>query len=133
MKNECNESCSLKGGEIISITMIPMNEKISMKTKVVQIDGWRSRLEPINAICGVNDTGNYSDSPCPTSVGRSEIKMVIERLRKERIQYRSIWLNTSNVFCVAQYIVVKESERERAIDLIRDLIPETRLLYLCED
>ena len=43
-----------------------MSDKISLKTKIVRIDGWRSRLEPINAICGVNDTGSYSDSPCPS-------------------------------------------------------------------
>jgi hypothetical protein len=105
-------------------------EKISLKTKLVQINGWRSRLEPINAICGANDTGSYSDSPCPTSVALAELKKVKIILRENQIKFRSTILNTSNVFCMARYIVVSESDKERAIELIRHLTPETRLLYI---
>jgi hypothetical protein len=108
-------------------------EKISLKTKIVRIDGWRSRLEPINAICGANDTGSYSDSPCPTSVALEELNRVKIILRKNGIQFRSMILNTSNVFCIARYIVIHESNKERAIELIRHLIPETRLLYIYND
>ena len=47
---------------------------ITLKTKYVKTDGWRGRLEPINAICGSNDTGNYSDSPCPSDIRKKKYK-----------------------------------------------------------
>ena len=104
---------------------------ITLKTKYVKTDGWRGRLEPINAICGSNDTGNYSDSPCPSDVRKKEIQMVTSILRKNNIRYRTTWGQTSSVFCVAQYVVVSEQDKARAIELIEDLPSMTRLLYLC--
>ena len=105
-------------------------EKITLKTKYVKIDGWRGRQEPINMVCGANDTGMWSDSPCKTTDCLAEIKMATDILRKNNIKYKTTMLGTSNVFCQARYVVVSENNVERAKELIRHLVKETRLLYI---
>ena len=78
-----------------------MKSKISLKMRLIELNAWNYRQEPIYAICGVNDTGSSEDSP------------------------------TNNAFCVAKYIVVSEEDRYKALDLIDHLLFETRLLYMC--
>lgn len=105
---------------------------ISCKLKYVRTDGWRGYSEPINAVCGANNTGGWSDSPCPENVCLSELKQAKSVLRKNNIPYKTKWCRTSNVFCIHGYILTHEGNRGRAKELIEPLISETRLLYLCE-
>ena len=104
-----------------------------MTTKWISTDAWRGYEEPIHAICGANDTGMWSDSPCPTSVCKSELAAVTSLLRKNGINYRSKMCQTSNVFCVHRYIVVPPKDVERGKEIVKEYLAEnsTRLLYVC--
>jgi hypothetical protein len=104
---------------------------ISTKKQYIKTDGWRGYEQPINAICGANNTGNWSDSPAPADVCLSELAKVKHILRVNNIKYKQIWCRSSNVFCVHGYILTHESNKETAKELIKSLIPDTQLLYLC--
>ena len=106
-------------------------EKISVKKQWISTSGWRGYLEPINAVCGANCTGDWDDSPCPTKVTKSELLMAKKVLRSAKIPYKQTVCQSSNVFCVHVYLCVPASKKEPARELIKPLIPETRLLYLC--
>ena len=107
-----------------------MKTKISLKKRYVKTDGWRGYEEPVNAICGANNTGNWSDSPCPEKTCLAELGQVKKILRENKIPFRQTWCQTSNVFCIHGYIVVPEELKETAKNLIAHLPKETRLLYL---
>ena len=103
---------------------------ISKKTKWVASDGWRGRVVPINAVCGANDTGTFSDSPCPSSLREREIKLAKSVLKKQGIKHVTMWGRSSNVFCSIQYVLVEPDNIERARQLIEPLREETSLLYV---
>lgn len=105
--------------------------KISVKRKWVSTDGWRGYEEPINAVCGANDTGMWDDSPCPSTTREKELNMAKNILRKNRIKYRQVVCQSSNVFCVHVYLCVSKVDKERATELLEPLVHETRLLYMC--
>ena len=105
-------------------------ETISLKKKYIRTDGWRGYEEPINAVCGANDTGGWSDSPCPTNTCLNELNRAKEVLKKAKIHYKQTWCKTTNIFCIHRYICVPENQKEMAKELIQPLISETRLLYL---
>jgi hypothetical protein len=107
--------------------------KISLKTKYIRTDGWRGYEQPVNAVCGANDTGSFSDSPCPSHVRKAEIGKAVKLLRQNKIPYRTTWCQSSNVFCVHQYVVVAPEHKETAISLIKPLVDETRLLYVIDN
>ena len=108
-----------------------MKSKISLKMRLIKSSAWSYCREPIYAICGVNDTGLFQDSPCPSYVANLELDKVKGILKENKIKFRSITVPTSNIFRVAKYIVVSEEDRYKAIGLIDYLIFETRLLYMC--
>lgn len=107
-----------------------MKKKISLRKKYVRTDAWRGYEQPVNAICGANDTGSYSDSPCPTSVNMAELGMAKAVLRKNKIAFVSTTCASSNVFCVHRYLCVHPDDRARAHALLSPLVKETRLLYV---
>lgn len=102
------------------------------KTRYIHTDGWRGYSEPVNAVCGANNTGSWSDSPCPESVCLSELDEAKKALINAKIPYTLKWCETSNVFCIHGYLLVSgKARRERAKELIKPLIENTRLLYVC--
>lgn len=105
---------------------------ISKKTRYISTGGWRGYVEPINAIAGANDTGTYSDSPCPSDVCDAELGKVKRLFRKNGIRYNSMTTPSSNIFCVHRYLIVAPEDRERAIPLVKEAIEDTRLLYVCD-
>ena len=105
-------------------------EKISTKKIYVSTDGWRGYEQPKFAVCGANNTGSYSDSPCPENVCLAELKQAGNVLRKNGIKYRKTWCRSSNVFCIHGYLVVAESNLEKAKELVKPLESQTRLLYV---
>jgi hypothetical protein len=105
--------------------------KISQKLMITKKNGWYSRLEPIYAICGVNDTGSDSDSPCPSELASKELDLVKKILRKNKIRYITKSVPTINIFCISRFIIVSEDDRFKALELIDHLIIKTSLLYLC--
>lgn len=106
---------------------------ISTKTKWISTDGWRGYSQFINAVAGANDTGTFSDSPCPSGLRKQEIKEFCKRLKKEGISYRTAWAQTSNVFCVSQQVLVHPEDKERAIEIAIEHQKETRLFYAITD
>jgi hypothetical protein len=106
-------------------------ETISLKKKYVKTDGWRGYEEPVNAVCGANNTGNWSDSPAPEIVCLAELKKAKDILRQNKIPYKQTWCKSSNVFCIHGYICVHEANKEKAKILLEPLVNDTRLLYIC--
>lgn len=106
---------------------------ISKKLETIHTDGWRGYQQPIQAVCGANDTGMWDDSPCPTTVCKAELKLATAILRKAKIQYRLMTCQSSNVFCVHRYVVTSKKDMQLAIELIKPLISETKLLYITND
>ncbi len=106
--------------------------KTKSKIRYIKTDGWRGYSQPLTAVCGANNTGSWSDSPCPESVCVSELDKAKTVLINNNIPYSFGWFESSNVFCSHGYIMVKGIKtREKAIELIKPLISETRLLYAC--
>ena len=104
--------------------------KISLKKQWVSSGGYRGYSEPKSAVCGANDTGMWSDSPCRSDVATKELWMAKSILRKNNIPFRHIYCESSNVFCSHRYLCVPDKDIERAKELIEPIIKETTLLYI---
>jgi predicted phosphodiesterase len=102
-----------------------------LTNKWVKLDAHRGYNEPIYAVCGANDTGGWEDSPCPTEVALRELKAVEEALKQDKIPFKFITCETSNVFCVHHYLVVPPKEVDKAKKLVDNYVDQhnTRLLY----
>jgi len=75
-----------------------------------RIDGWRGYYVPACAIVGASDTGTAHDSPCPSGEVKAELaRFGREVLHPLGIKYRTVWGNSSNVFCAKRWIVVKKA------------------------
>lgn len=106
---------------------------ISMRTIWVATSGWRGYETFVNAVAGANDTGTWSDSPCPTPAREREIGMAKTALRKAGIRHRTAWARTSNCFSMGQHVLVAPEDRARAIEVLTPIEQETRLLYVERD
>lgn len=106
---------------------------ISTKKRYMATDGWRGYEEPINAVAGANDTGSYSDSPCPTDVRVKELATFKRELSKAGIKYKQVFTQTSNVFCVHVYVLVAPEDREKALEIAELCRPGTRLFYVVRE
>ncbi len=113
-----------------------MNDtKITTRKQWVQTDGWRGYEEPIYWVAGANDTGDYYDSPCPSGKATEELKSVKSILRENKIRYREVATNSSNVFCLKRYIIVSPADIEKAKQVVggkydEELKQATDLLYV---
>jgi hypothetical protein len=105
---------------------------ISKKKVWVSINAWRGYQKPVNAIAGANDTGVYPDSPCKSNIRKDEIGRAKSLLRKNGIRFSTTWGQTSNVFCVSQYILVNPDDRQKATEVIEPIVNECQLLFLCD-
>jgi hypothetical protein len=108
-----------------------MKAKFSKKTKYVRTDGWRGYDEPIYAVVGANDTGTFEDSPCNSNVTTRELGAVKMLLKANKIPYREISCQTSNVFCIHRYVIVPPEQLDVAKKLISEKInlSDFQLLY----
>ena len=111
------------------------SKKITTKKTYVQTDGWRGYEQPLYWVAGANDTGTWSDSPCPSGVATEELNHIKKALRKEKIKFREIGARTSNVFCLHRYILVAPFDFERGKEIVNTLYSSglkdgTRLLYV---
>lgn len=99
--------------------------------KWVSIDGYRGYEEPVYAVCGANDTGMWSDSPCPSNVAEAELKAMESVLDIAKIPHKLHTCETSNVFCVHHYLVVPPKFVDKARKLVDNHLESatTRLLY----
>ncbi len=53
----------------------------------ISTSGWRGYEQPVDAVCGANDTGMWKDSPCKSDVRERELNMVKDILRKNKIKF----------------------------------------------
>lgn len=99
--------------------------------KWVASDGWRGYNEPIYAVCGANDTGMWSDSPCPSDVCERELNGAIEVLKSLKIPTKIVTCESSNVFCVHRYVIVPPKYVDEARKIVSEHIDNTenRLIY----
>jgi hypothetical protein len=102
---------------------------ISTKTRYERTDGWRGRVVPVNAVGGANDTGTWSDSPCPSHLVKGEIDGFKSLLRKAGIRHRTHWGRSSNVFMNIRYVLVTPEDRGRALEIAEEYGNETRWFY----
>lgn len=106
-----------------------MGAKISTKKVWVSDNAWRGHYKPINAVAGCNDTGTFSDSPCNSNVRKQEVSAFTKKLRANNIEYKTMWCQTSNIFCVTQFVLVAEENKAKAIELAEAHQEETTLFY----
>jgi len=99
----------------------------------VSSDGWRGTNQPKYAICGANDTGMWSDSPCPSDVSKSELSEAISLLKKAKIPSKIISMESSNVFMRSNYVIVPPYYFNDAQKFISENfdVNSKRLTYLC--
>ena len=97
-----------------------MSKHISSKKVWVKTDGWRCYEQPITSIGGCNNTGSWSDSPCPTHICEKEINGFRSILRKNGIRSRVVVGQSSNVFCIHVYVCVHPDDRTRGLELSRE-------------
>ena len=107
-------------------------DKFSIKTYYVRLDGWRGYSEPIYAVAGANDTGTFSDSPCPTDIAKAELRAIGQLLRKQGIKFRQMVCQSSNVFCIHRYIICMPKDAQAARAIAKEYIANhyTRLAYV---
>lgn len=118
------------GSRIITLKRRNMKKVISTKMRWVSDGGWNGRAVPIHAVCAANDTGSFSDSPCPSTLREREMKRAKAILRKAGIYHRSVWGVSSNIFLAIQYLVTAPEDKERAKELIGPIVDGCELLYL---
>ena len=106
----------------------------SMEKKYVRSDGWRGYEEPVYAVAGANDTGGWSDSPCPSDVADAELKAIADALKKEGIKVKQTVCETSNVFCAHRYLIPMIKDVAKARQVVSDFLSnnDTRLAYLVD-
>jgi len=103
---------------------------ISKKKEWISTDAWRGHYQFIDAVAGANDTGSWSDSPCPTHVREYEMAQAIHLLRKAKIKYKTAWCESSNCFMQSQNLLVAPADRAKAIEILKPLEKETWLLWV---
>ena len=81
------------------------------KSKIYRLDGWRSWLEPVNAVGGCNITEQWYDT------GITEIREFCKKLRKAKIRYRCVWGNSSNPFMMIRFVCVHPDQRLEAQEI----------------
>lgn len=107
-----------------------METQISLKKEWISTDAWRGFYRPINAVCGANDTGTWSDSPCPSNVRAEELRRAKKILRANNIPCKQSVCRSSNCFCVHVYLCVPPEDKDRAIGLLKPLEHDTKLFYI---
>lgn len=96
--------------------------------------GYRGYEEPVYAVCGANDTGMWEDSPCKSNVAEAELKEAKEALKKAGIPTKLMTCETSNVFCVHHYLIVRPIDKAKADKVMESHLEnnDTELLYVCK-
>jgi hypothetical protein len=109
-----------------------MKTNFCTRKKWVRTDAWRGYEIPIYAVAGANDTGMWSDSPCPSNVCSKELDDIQKQLRAAHILSRRTVCRSSNVFCIHRYLICSPDDVERGREVVQKFLNEnyTRLSYL---
>ena len=113
------------------VSEFQIGSMFDLSKKWVSAGGYHGYEEPRYALCGANDTGMWDDSPCPTEVSLRELKAVEQMLKQDKIPFKFVTCNSTNVFCVHHYLVTPPKHLNRAKELLDKHLAntETRLLY----
>ena len=107
---------------------------MSRKSKRIIRDGWYWYEEPVNWVAAVNDTGMSQESPFPTDLGENELRLIVEVLNENHINFSQMCCNTWNPFFRRKYIVVDSRDLQRAVQLTASVSDNfyamTRLLFV---
>ena len=108
----------------------------STKTKVTDKgDAWGrgSVVQPVYAVVGANDTGSWSDSPCPTVEVSKEMDMIKKELARAGIPTQQTGTPSSNVFMGRRWLVAPVEKFPQAKVLATKLIKKhekkTKYIY----
>lgn len=107
-----------------------------IKKRWISTSGWHGYEEPIMAVVGANDTGMFADSPCRSDIANKELNSIIRMLKENNIKSRKINCATSNLFCIARYVVpFDDNDVPSARQLVREFLNSnvTTLLYSVDD
>lgn len=107
--------------------------KFSKKKKWVSTDAWRGYEEPVYAIAGVSDTGNWVDSPSPSHKTNAELRRFRLLLRKMGVPTRKVTGRTSNVFAGNQYLIAPKEMFPDAKKKVKELLRKKRYEYVWEN
>lgn len=104
----------------------------ALGTAWIASDGWRGYDEPFAAICGANDTGMWSDSPCRSDVAKRELGEAQAELLRAGIRTRLVTAQSSNAFCVHHYLVGKVMHTDKGREVVKasGLADRSTLLYV---
>jgi hypothetical protein len=99
--------------------------------KWISTGGYRGQEQPIYAVCAANNTGMWSDSPCPTEVCLNELIAARKAIKAVGIPVKEVVCSTSNVFCSVHYLVVPPKHVDKAREVVDKHLTEelTTLLY----
>lgn len=112
-----------------------MKTNFCIRKKWIRSDAWRGYEQPIHAVACANDTGMWSDSPCPSNVCKKELDDIQRQLRKERISSRRTICRSSNVFCIHRYLICPPDDVDKGRDIVKSYLAvnDTRLSFLVEN
>jgi hypothetical protein len=93
--------------------------------------GYNYYTRPVFAVIGCNDTGGWSDSPCPTDTATDELSAIKAALLSVGIKSKEQIEETSNVFCIRRFLIVQPCNFERATEIVDAYLENntTRLVY----
>lgn len=122
----------IKGVKVPKIDKTKSGNFYILGTQWESTGGYRGYEQPIHACVGVNNTGDWSDSPCPSHIAEAEINAVRDMLLAHKIKTKLVTCPSSNVFCVHHYLVPQLKNVVVARGLVEQYIDtnETRLAYV---
>ncbi len=97
----------------------------------IATDPWRGYDRPYYAVAGVSDTGMWSDSPARSDIANEELEDLISYLKKHKIHAWIMNTESSNVFMVKRWVVVRGDKFVKAKELVAEYLAthETSLLH----
>lgn len=120
--DEAIQKMNTKEKKVVNYTYLGKTEGFNIKQKWVSTDVWRGYDQPIYAIAGVNDTGEWSDSPSRGSETIPQLKTLQKELKKQGIQTKKITSRTSNIFARNHFLIAKPSQYEKAKKITQEFI-----------
>lgn len=92
----------------------------------IQTDAWRGWDRPCFAVIGSSDTGNWSDSPAPSSSVYDEMKKMKASLLRLGIRTYEAHSVTSNLFCMKRWLIVKGCDFAKGVEAVESLSDEIK-------
>ena len=83
-------------------------------------DAWRGYGVHPFAVFGSSNTGNWSDSPCPSDCVEKECKDVVSYLKGKGFRPYVLYKETSNIFCIKNYVAVRGKEYKEAKEAMQE-------------